>query len=97
MKRIDELSELLGSISTDLKHIRSRVDAIDCKVEKVGEETIRHGMMFKNIDGRVTTAERLLTKHEQSFQRSVGMKQLAGFIWAVIGGIITTLGSIWLK
>lgn len=96
--KIDELSELLGKISSDISHVREKTDAIDNKVEHLQTSNIENRMTIKSahkrideMNVRMSDTEKTVKDHESVKNRGYGIIAFIGFIFGTLGAMIGKL------
>lgn len=88
MAGIDEISEKLGSISSDVKHLITKSNIIDAKVEVTQNQTIELRAAAKAAHKRIDGIEPKVNNHEALKNRGMGIVSILALIFGFVGTIL---------
>lgn len=101
-ERIDELSQILGSISADIKNIAKKTDSIDDKVETLQEHSVEQRVTIKAAHKRLDQMnddhkdlKKTVDGHENLKNRGLGIVAFIGFVFGTLGAGIGKILHLW--
>lgn len=88
MNTIDELSKTLGTMQSDIAHIRNQTSSIDGKVSKTNEKMIIAETAIKSAHRRLDDLQEKVDNHEDIKNKGVGALTILATVIGIIGAIV---------
>lgn len=90
-KDIDELSRMIGSIQSDVAHIRRTTEAIDQKTDKTNERVIENSSSLKLVYKRIDDMQVHVDDYRSVKQKGIGVITVVGMVFGFIGALVGKL------
>ena len=91
MSEIDKLSEKIGAIGADIKHLIAKTNAIDTKVESAQNKAIELSAAVKSAHKRVDKLAPTVERHEGLKNKAIGVISVLAFVFSLVGSVIGKL------
>lgn len=87
-EKIDVLSQILGTIQSDIKHLLNTTGAINDKVEHLQERSVEQGMTIQAAHTRIDKMQPKVDDHERLKNKGLGALAVIGTLFGVIGAFV---------
>lgn len=85
---LNEISNAIGRLQADVKHILHQVDGVDRKVESLQASNVENGLSVKNAHRRLDELTPKVDHHESLKNKGLGVIAAVGVIFGVLGALL---------
>lgn len=90
-EKIDVLSQVLGAIQADIKHLLGTTTSINDKVEKLQEQAVEQRLISDAAHKRIDKIGPKVEEHERLKNKGIGVLAAVGTTFGVVGAFISKL------